>query len=65
MKTSILDEELLIKEAVTHLMKKLGPVESARFLSITSRKNRPDSVQRHHLWQRKLKKDEFFDRLFS
>ena len=65
MKTSLLDEELLIKEAVSLLVKKLGPVESARFLSITSKKNRPDSVQRHYLWQKKLKKGEFFDKIFS
>jgi hypothetical protein len=65
MKTSILDEELLIKEAVSLLVKELGPIESSRFLSITSGKNRLDSIRRHHDWQKKLKKNEFFDRVFK
>jgi hypothetical protein len=59
---ALLEEATLVEKGVSLLMKKLGPVETQRFLSLSPRK-RMDSVRRHHLWQQGLKKDEFFDRV--
>jgi hypothetical protein len=59
---ALLEEDTLIQKGVSLLMKKLGPVEAQRFLSLSPRK-RMDSVRRHRLWQQRLKKDEFFDRV--
>lgn len=59
---ALLEEDTLIQKGVSLLMKKLGPIEAQRFLSLSPRK-RMDSVRRHRLWQQRLKKDEFFDRV--
>jgi len=59
---ALLEEETLVQKGVSLLMKKLGPVEAQRFLSLSPRK-RMDSVRRHRLWQQGLDKKEFFDRV--
>jgi hypothetical protein len=41
-----LDEDKLVQSAIDSLMDKLGPVETARFLSLLAKK-RKGSVQRH------------------
>ena len=65
MKTStFINEEKLISEAINALIKKLGPVETSRFLSLSKAK-RTDSVKRHQLWQSRLDKKEFFDTVFK
>jgi bifunctional DNA-binding transcriptional regulator/antitoxin component of YhaV-PrlF toxin-antitoxin module len=57
------DEEILIK-GINILLKKLGPVETTRFLNIP-RKKRLESVKRHREWQKALNKDNFLKELFS
>ncbi len=57
------DEEILIK-GINILLKKLGPVETTRFLNIT-RKKRLESVKRHREWQKTLNKKNFLKELFS
>ena len=65
MKTSqFLEEDELIKQAISLLMEKLGPVETKRFLTIATPK-RVDSVLRHRDWQATLDKDRFFDQVFG
>ena len=65
MKTStFINEEKLVSEAINTLIKKFGPVETSRFLSLSKAK-RTDSVKRHHLWQTKLDKKDFFDTVFK
>ena len=65
MKTSrLMKEETLIDEAIGVLMKKLGPVETSRFLAIP-RPKRTESVRRHRRWQARLDKDTFFDGVFK
>ncbi len=65
MKASVfIDEEQLVTRAVEVLVKELGPVETSRFLSLP-RKKRLESVKRHRQWQAQLRKDEFFDHVFS
>jgi hypothetical protein len=59
---ALMEEDKLVRRAVDSLMKRLGPVETQRFLSLPARK-RLDSVRRHRLWQQCLKKDQFFDRV--
>jgi hypothetical protein len=58
------DNQKLIELAVGALLDKLGPVETNRFLSLNSQ-SRMDSVKRHHNWQSKLDKEEFFAKVFK
>ena len=60
--SALMEEDKLVRKALDSLMERLGPVETQRFLSLPARK-RQDSLRRHHLWQRGLKKDTFFDRV--
>ncbi len=60
----VLDEHVLVERAVNTLMKKLGPIETKRFLSMTVNK-RINSVKRHRDWQKKLNKQAFFNEVFS
>ena len=65
MKTStFINEEQLISKAVDALISKLGPVETNRFLSLMKKK-RVESVKRHHQWQAKLNKEQFFETIFK
>ena len=65
MKTStFINEEQLITEAIDTLLDKLGPVETNRFLSLLKMR-RVESVKRHQLWQSKLKKDKFFNKVLK
>jgi hypothetical protein len=57
------DEEILIK-GINILLKKLGPVETTRFLNIP-RKKRLESIKRHREWQKTLNKENFLKELFS
>jgi len=59
-----MDEELVIRKGIDLLMKGLGPLEAIRFINI-SRDAKIDSVKRHRKWQQQLKKDDFFDAVFS
>ena len=57
------EEDILVK-GINILLKKLGPVETTRFLNIP-RKKRLESVKRHRVWQKALNKDKFLKELFS
>jgi hypothetical protein len=59
-----INEEELFEKAIRLLTEKFGPLETSRFLSISGKK-RMESVKRHHLWQAKLNKDNFFKDIFS
>jgi len=59
-----LTEDELIARALESLMESLGPVETARFLSLP-RQERLESVQRHRLWQDTLEQEDFFDEVFG
>jgi len=59
-----LQEEEMIRQAVEALLKSLGPIETARFLTLPQ-KQRLDSVSRHRLWQDGLDQDPFFDQIFG
>jgi uncharacterized protein YcgL (UPF0745 family) len=59
-----LQEEEMIHRAIEALLKELGPVETARFLTLPQRR-RLDSVTRHRLWQEGLDRDRFFDQVFG
>lgn len=59
-----MDEEAVIKKGMEALIKKLGPVEAIRFINIP-RKKRMESVKRHREWQKLLKKEKFFDEVFT
>jgi hypothetical protein len=54
----------LVRRAIEALLRDLGPVEAARFLTLPQRQ-RMDSVTRHRLWQEGLERDRFFDQLFG
>lgn len=62
--SQFLNEETLIQRAIEVLMETLGPVETARFLSL-SEKQRIESVKRHRAWQSQLEKEQFFNEVFS
>ena len=65
MKTARLMPEMkLVEEAVSVLMKRLGPVETSRFLAMKQKK-RLDSVTRHRRWQDSLRKNQYFDAVFG
>lgn len=59
-----MDEELVIRKGIDLLMKGLGPLEAMRFINIP-RDAKIDSVKRHRKWQQQLKKNDFFDAVFS
>lgn len=59
-----LTEDELVARALESLMESLGPVETARFLSLP-RQERLESVQRHRLWQETLEKEDFFNEVFG
>jgi hypothetical protein len=59
-----LSDDELIERALVVLMKKLGPVEATRFLTLR-RAGRLESVRRHRQWQATLNKKQFFDRVFG
>ena len=62
--SQFLSEETLIQRAIEVLMETLGPVETTRFLSLPVEK-RTESVRRHWAWQSHLKKEQFFNEVFS
>ena len=62
--SQFLSEEALIQRAIEVLMETLGPVETIRFLSLPVKK-RTESVRRHRAWQSQLKKEPFFNEVFS
>lgn len=59
-----LQEEEMIHQAVDTLLDSLGPVETARFLTLP-RKRRLDSVTRHRQWQETLDRERFFEEAFG
>lgn len=65
MKTrSYLPEDKIVQRALKALMKTLGPVETARFLTLP-RRRRVESVRRHRQWQARLDQTRFFDEVFG
>jgi hypothetical protein len=58
------DEDTLVKKAVEVLLRELGPVDTMRFVAMP-RTKRLESVKRHREWQKTLKKDPFFDKVFT
>ena len=60
----LMDEDKLREKAIGLLMHELGPVETARFITMRPIK-RMESVKRHRLWQATLNKDEFFKTVFD
>jgi len=62
--TTLLNEEQLVKKAVTALLENLGPIESSRFLALPFSGGRLDSVRRHHRWQKELDKNKFLNQVF-
>ena len=58
-----LQEKDILQKGINILMKELGPVETARFINIP-RTKRIDSVKRHREWQKRLNKEEFFNKIF-
>ena len=54
----------MIRRAIKALHRDLGPVETARFLTLPQR-HRLDSVTRHRLWQEGLEQDRFYDHVFG
>jgi len=58
-----MDEEKMAENAIRILIETLGPVETGRFISL-SRKKGVDSLKRHYIWQSKLNKEVFFDKVF-
>ena len=61
---TFLPEETVVKRGVEALVKALGPVEAARFLSLP-RQQLLDYVQWHRQWQAGLDQKEFFDEVFA
>jgi hypothetical protein len=62
--STFINEEQLISRAIDALISKLGPVETNRFLSLVKKK-KVESVKRHHQWQAKLNKEQFFETIFK
>jgi len=58
------DEEALVEKAIDALLRDLGPVDAARFMSMP-RAKRIESVKRHRAWQETLQKDKFFAEIFA
>jgi hypothetical protein len=59
-----LPEETMIQRALEALMAALGPIETARFLSLPRRRYR-DYVMWHREWQESLDVDRFLDDVFT
>ena len=59
-----LQEDEVVQRAVDALVEALGPIETARFLTLPKRP-RLDSVTRHHRWQDSLDKGRFYDQVFG
>jgi len=59
-----INEDELLKKAITILSEKLGPVETNRFLSLNKRR-RTESVKRHKEWQKNLNKENFLKEIFK
>ncbi|MCI0478837.1 MAG: hypothetical protein L0Y55_21555 [Anaerolineales bacterium] len=59
-----LPEDQVIRRALKALMTALGPVETARFLTLP-RQRRLESVRRHRQWQARLDQARFFDQVFE
>lgn len=59
-----LDEEEMVRRAIEALFRDLGPIETARFLTLPQ-PQRIDSVARHRQWQESLDRDHFFDQVFG
>lgn len=59
-----LQEREMIQRAIEALLAALGPIETARFLTLP-RTPRMDSVLRHQAWQKALNKEQFFDQVFN
>lgn len=58
-----LPEETMIQRGIEALMRTLGPVETARFLTLP-RHRYDDYVEWHHQWQETLDPVRFFDQVF-
>jgi|GEM_PF-211939 len=59
-----LPEETMIKKGIETLMHALGPVETARFLTLP-RYCYADTVEWHRQWQESLDPTQFFDQVFG
>ena len=59
-----LPEETLVRRGLEALMTALGPVETARFLSLP-RSRYADYVEWHRQWQAELDPQQFFDDVFG
>ena len=59
-----LPEETLIKRGIEALMHALGPVETARFLTLP-RYRYADTVEWYRQWQETLDPTRFFDQVFG
>jgi hypothetical protein len=59
-----LADDQVIEKGMHALHRVLGPAGTRRFITLT-RPVREDSVNRHQKWQKTLKKDEFFDKVFG
>lgn len=62
--STFINEEKLITKAIDTLIDKLGHVETNRFLSLLKTR-RVESVKRHQLWQSKLRKEKFFNKVLK
>ena len=58
-----MDEDVLLKKAISLLVKELGPVEAVRFVNM-SRKKRIESIKRHREWQKQIDKEKFYAEIF-
>jgi hypothetical protein len=54
----------MIRRAIEALIDALGPIETARFLSLP-RDRYPDYVAWHQQWQEDLEPEDFFDAVFD
>jgi len=61
---SLLQEDEMVRRAIAALMESLGPVETARFLTLPHSR-RINSVLRHRKWQASLDQERFFDQVFG
>ena len=61
---SLLQEDEMVRRAIAALMESLGPIETARFLTLPHSR-RINSVLRHRKWQASLDKERFFDQVFG
>ncbi len=59
-----LPEETVVRRGLEALMAALGPVETARFLSLP-RSRYADYVEWHRQWQAQLDPQQFFDDVFG